>query len=302
MAAPSGISCSGGATCGDGVVDPGEQCDKGAQNGQPGVPCSSDCRSISVALPQLQVTWSLLGKTMVPDYDGANCDDFAAVTAHVEITGPASITDDLACTDHSKLYASWCAPGMNGAKPDCTAHLPAGNYQAAITLRAADGSNVTHAVSTKMVTVAPGPPVDLVVDFGMADFVKQDWTGSLRLRTSWGSDGAFCAAAQPAAAREAIKLTPAVSGMSAAGTPLDGTPADCYTPSNTKPDEELPNLPWGRYDVGLAGWDATGALAYCGSFPVFVGPGSHTQVWSITVPAASPPDGGAMDGGSANCF
>jgi len=29
--------------CGDGIVDPGEQCDLGGNNGAPGQPCTTSC-------------------------------------------------------------------------------------------------------------------------------------------------------------------------------------------------------------------------------------------------------------------
>ena len=39
-----GESASAAAICGDGIVEPGEQCDDGALNGTPGDGCSSECR------------------------------------------------------------------------------------------------------------------------------------------------------------------------------------------------------------------------------------------------------------------
>ena len=38
--------CDAASLCGDGVIDPGEQCDDGSANGTPGDDCSATCQCL----------------------------------------------------------------------------------------------------------------------------------------------------------------------------------------------------------------------------------------------------------------
>jgi cysteine-rich repeat protein len=298
--------CSGGSNCGNGVIDPGEQCDDGAQNGQPGIACSADCKAISIPHVQLQVVWQMLQQTGVADFAGAHCADVGAASAHVAVSGPASFEETIDCAAASRVYAANC-PEADGGQGmiGCGMLLPEGEYQATVTLVRADGSAVTRAVSTaKMMARAGSAITNLVVDFEMPDFL-QSYTGALQLRTSWGTDGNTCAQASPAVANESLRLVPAgpnstgqpVPGMTVHGTTLDGRPGACYTPTNNEPTEKATGIAWGPYNLTLEGFAAGSTTpAYCSTFPIFIGPGQNGQIWSPVVPASpAPTDGGAPD-------
>jgi len=297
--------CGGGAVCGNGVVESGEQCDDGARNGQPGDACSATCQSISVPLVQLQVAWSLLAMTGVPGYQGAGCKDVGAESAHVVIGGPAVADEIVPCLSYGRLYDADCPEADGGSMTSCGTHLPAGGYTATVTLLDGSGAPLTHGVSTAVVRAVAGQVATLPVDFEMKDFLAQ-YTGSLQLRASWGSDGTKCANATPPVMLEALRLVPMgqtapVMGMTMPNDiSLDGTPGMCFTPTTIYYSEEAKGVPWGPYTLGVEGFAQAGAPpAYCLSLPIFIGPGANNQAWSPTVPpVAQGPDGGAPSG----CF
>jgi hypothetical protein len=151
---------------------------------------------------------------------------------------------------------------------------------------------VTNAVSTPMTDVQPGTPVPFSVDFAQADFLDPSLTGELDVKVSWGADGTTCANAAPPVAMESILLLPdgsatPVPGMTLGGTKLDGTPGSCYTGTIAAPYEQIQGLTWGLYH--LAVYDKPG---FCLPLrPVFVLPGTTTNLYSITVPTLpAPPD------------
>src|SRR5262245_7349755 len=83
--------CGGGvsAVCGNGMVEVGEQCDRGGDNGKPNINCSSECKSVSVLIPQINVSWDILAKTGVAAYKGAGCNDVDAPFVRVILDGPS---------------------------------------------------------------------------------------------------------------------------------------------------------------------------------------------------------------------
>jgi hypothetical protein len=298
----------GGARCGDGHLDPGEQCDEGAQNGQPGVACSASCQKISVPVVQLEVQWSpLLSHTGVDGFGGAHCEDVGAVFAHVVVTGPTRIDEMIPCVGiASRTFAADCPEADGGmGMVSCGQHLAEGSYQATVTLVRADGSAVTRAVSGDMVAAIAGPVTQLPVDFEMADFL-QSYTGSLELRLSWGADGNSCSQATPPVVMEALRLSRmgmAVTGKHAiasdgtVGNALDGTPGTCYVPTTTRFTEEAKDLDWGPYQLTIEGFAAgTATAAYCATQAIFIGPGTNNQIWTLTVPSV------AQGGPDAGCF
>src|SRR5689334_22077487 len=91
---------SSGPMCGNGIIEAGEQCDRGPLNGTTGQSCSKDCKSVSVNLVQLSVTWGvdLIGKgDPVPGYTSPGCSNFGATKAHVIIEGPSPTDKVVDC-------------------------------------------------------------------------------------------------------------------------------------------------------------------------------------------------------------
>jgi hypothetical protein len=310
------IGCGGNggaaAVCGNGVVESGEQCDKGSDNGQPCSTCNSRCQSISVPLPQLQVHWSMLDDPAI-GFPGTKCNAIGAVSAHVIINGknPAGpdvrIEESIPCELQSKLYAS--NPGTGNGVGDCATHLPAGKYSVTVTLERDDNTAVTQALSTVPTDVVAGPPTDFNIYFGVSDFLLQTYTGSLQLRLGWGKDRVGCAMAMPPVVREALRLVPkhgqlipkAIKTDPPGGTALDGTPSACYTPDGTThSSENATSLLFGPYQLFVGGYeDKQAQPTYCGRFDVFVGPGDNNPIFYPVVPMVTP-DGGVPDGDS-NC-
>jgi hypothetical protein len=293
--------------CGNGIVETGEECDHGANNGAPGNTCSATCQNIFLNHPQVIVHWELAAHTAVAAYGGTNCMDVTADFAHVLLVGPNGFRydDDVPCLNGSKIVGGICVTLPGGAQ-DCSTPLPAGLYQATVyLLRSSDGTFLTKAVTTspKMVTgTKANEMVTLPVDLEPSDFLVP-YNGSLNLTTSWGRDLTGCEAASPVVDKELLILSPddnspPVAGKTLPGTPLDGSaPAACFIPdvgpNINRHVEEAANLPWGQYRLRIRGYaGGQSDPAYCGVFDVFVGPGANTKPFALTVPAAVPTDAG----------
>lgn len=311
LAVSSGGGCGGGAAvCGDSKVEGDEQCDKGAQNGQKGIPCSAACKSISVPSAKLNINWKLLGN-LNPSVDGykpAGCADFGATKAHLIIVGP---TDDdgydrlVNCEDRGLMYVGVCPEKTDAGQGDCKPLHP-GKYTVTVTLQGDTGLAVTAAISTPPIEVTEnlGAAVQFTIDFEPNDFLKQNYTGTFKFNAHWGAMGKKCADA--AITSESILLVPdgkmiPVKGKTKDGTPLDGMPGKCYVPgpNDFVPGEEIANLPWGRYNLGIY----SQAKAFCMAQKIFVNPGTNPYAYQFVVPMfTAPTDAGAPgDGGVMTC-
>jgi len=269
----------GGAVCGNGVKETGEQCDNGAQNGMTGSNCSATCTGVSIPRASLQVSYSRLNVTSdgYTNYPAPTCNDLGIANAQIVIAGPMPDTKLVPC---SQTSATWdpITPGM---------------YQATITLLDAQGVALTKPRTSLMTDVQIGTPTVISLDFAEADYLKS-YKGTLYLVPSWGTVGTQCATAS--VTQEGLRLvksgtnTP-VAGMTVGGRKLDGTLASCFSPSAGTSFERIDNLPWGAYDLAVLGYQG-GTLSHCGLFHVFVGIGIATptlQLASVT----SDPDAGA---------
>ena len=277
-------ACGGNvAECGNSIVETDEDCDKGAQNGQKGVNCSAECKSISVPIGQVRVSWGVLKKTGVEGYGGGGCSDIGAVMAHVQIAGPTPFDEMRTCTEYGHLYS-----GQN---------VLGGTYKVTITLVDAGGNPVTKPVtSTEQNAIVGGETATLPVDFGVDAFLKA-YTGSFQLRASWGVEMATCTTAMPVVEQETIKLVPMgastpLTGATKLGTPLDGTPNACQIPGQEIYEKAL-DLPVGQYRLQVQGISG-GKVSYCKAQDIFIGPSKNSQPWSIIIPAAGA-DGGTCD-------
>ncbi len=304
------IDCGGdaGPTCGNGVVESGEQCDDGAKNGTAGDACSSSCNSISIAKVQLNITWSLFAylEPMPPGYQAPACSDFGATKIHLQLVGPTqtdgvdSFDTSLDCEKHSQGFPdpTLC---MRDATGRCMP-LPAGVYQATGTLLRDDGLAVSNAVSTTKISARPslGAPVILPIDFEPGDILNPQLTGTFKFHVGWGAMGVKCADAK--VTKESIVMLDGtghpVLTMTKDGTRLDGTPGNCYTPmivNGVLQPQEIDNLTWGRYSIAVYSPDA----GFCAMQPLFVNPGQNPVTYDLVAMVAPPrPDGGVGDGGA----
>ncbi len=100
---PAGETCAGGcAACGNGFVDPGEQCDQGAGNGGAGNHCRLDC-----TLPRC-------GDGTV-DFSHCAGNPDAACSSAADCTGGAACVPGEACD----LGTATCIGGTNDGAPCC---------------------------------------------------------------------------------------------------------------------------------------------------------------------------------------
>jgi hypothetical protein len=278
MAGATVVECSGSTpVCGNSMIESGEQCDKGTQNGVGGSGCTATCQAAAIDIAEVQVFVTRL-KDEVPGFDGSTCSDLGADKAHVVLAGPSPADELLPCTMNSKLYSN----------------VTPGTYQATVTLLDASGNPLTRPVQSTMAEVLSGPMVTLSVNFHQSDFIKQDYVGVLDFAPSWEKDSQYCAGAGPPVTFETVTLkTPAgapVTGMTSQGHKLDGTPGSCFTPSTTTPSdayERVANLTWGHYDLTITGKVTGGAIGYCKKFDVFVGPGVSNGTYALVVDPAN---------------
>jgi hypothetical protein len=300
---------SGPAVCGNGIVEVGEDCDKGSQNGVVGVNCSANCKSVSTKQTQMSISWAidLVGKgDPIPGYTTPGCSNFGATKAHVIIDGPSPSDKVVDCSRYVLKYPT-CLTLDTDMGEQCDMHPDPGPYQATVTLLRDDMTAITNAVSTPMINVVPGPEVPFPITFQMTDFLKQDYTGTLDFLAGWGAPKTNCMSANPMVTKEGIILRDAatdmiVMGMTTKGTKLDGTPGSCFSSDMINMlYEEVDNLPWGRYNLSI--FDPNGP--FCAKVPVFVNPGMFNTTFNVTVPMYTPPsmdagvpgDGGVDDGG-----
>ncbi len=277
------VEC-GGSVCGNGVLESGEQCDKGMQNGVSGSGCSATCQSVGIPRASVQVNFSLF-LTESPGYAGSDCQDLGIDHWSLHLDGPT--TDDqpnLGCLNKTKIYDS-VMPGM---------------YTATITLFDAAGNALTKMVKTATLEADLGGTAAMLYhDFLQVDFLKQDYQGVLLFDPNWGATGGSCTSANPTVAQEAVTLskmgTP-VAGMTLDGLSLDGTFGPCFMHSTSASAQKVSmQLPWGHYDLTLQGKDGGGALAYCQKYDVFVPAGTAPNAYELVVQSvgAENPDGGS---------
>jgi hypothetical protein len=68
---------------------------------------------------------------------------------------------------------------------------------------------------------------------------------------------------------------------------LDGMTTPCHTPTGTSDSYQVKNLPWGAYDLVVAGFSNPGGtqLTYCSTIPIFVGAGGANPTYKLQAQA-----------------
>jgi hypothetical protein len=265
--------------CGNGVKESGEQCDNGSKNGTQGNDCSAQCKLVSVPRATLSLQLAFL-EMESPNFPGSNESDLGVANAHVVISGPQMIDETWA---KGKLSYPWSG-------------VPAGDYQATVTLFDASGNALTKDVTSPMGHVDVPGTLNLKVNFHQSDFLKQDYMGVLYVSPNWGTLDTSCSAAVPAVDQESIQVLTAtgttLTGWTLMGDPganehnLDGTYGTCFYKSGVTLFEKVPNLTWGHYQVIVRG-KSSGLESYCKKFDdLFVGPGIQNPTYELAVTAA----------------
>jgi cysteine-rich repeat protein len=298
--------CGGSSSksvCGNGKVEPGEDCDNGPQNGQPGNGCSADCTFVDIHNTSLQVTWKI-NYQAAPGFTDEPCftvtDQGYQGYARVTLSGPVNYTDEYKCDDVSHTYID------QPSKP-----IPAGMYMVTVRLiehalpPATDTMDLTSDVSTPMaVPVASMMMANVQLNFTYDKFLNQNRMGNLFFETTgWrqpgdpdgGTDAGGpvlmgCSAANVIKVRfHLMRMGQPVSAMTTTGLALDGSPTDCHTPSGPTDSYHVMNLPWGPYEMVVGGYTNGGAtqLAYCETIPIFVGAGGANPTYQLVTLASS---------------
>jgi cysteine-rich repeat protein len=273
--------CGGGgatAKCGDGHLDPGEECDDGPMNGFDGV-CTMQCMKNIV---HTTLTANVgINRDIVPEYAGDACQSVAKLLV-IEGTDPNG-----AALPHQEVD---CTMGYNGWP---YYDVPPGTSTVAMQLWDDQGNAITPPRSTT-VTVVAGSNTVAWVDFTYKDFSTQ-YTGNLRWQTDWvnlavpdgGVDwdagvtgtGVGCAEAQPPVTQMRVTLandqgiavhdTATFIQNGQTYTTNTGQKGDCHT-YGTSDAEVVKNLPWGVYSLRVDGFDASNQATFCAIRNVFV--------------------------------
>jgi cysteine-rich repeat protein len=276
------MECGSSAVCGNGVMEGNEQCDNGALNGTPGNPCSATCTLVSVQRASLTVTYERLHVVTAdyPSFPAPTCADLGIDKAHLVLDGPAPQDVSMSC----------------GTNFSFDPIMP-GTYQATVTLLDVNGAALTKPVKSMMVAtdVGQSPTIDIV--FQTTDYLKT-YTGNFDFVPWWGTLNTACAAASVNKQTLTMTLpgsTTPVAMMTNDGMKLDGTQGNCFTGTDTMP-QEVKSMPWGHYDLVVTG-KVGGTVSFCRKFDIFVGVGVAVPTYDLVV---TPPMADA-DGGAATC-
>jgi cysteine-rich repeat protein len=267
-------ACGGDpAVCGNGVPEPGEQCDDG--NLADDDACSSVCRA--QATIDTVFRWLPLIASQFPGFF-ESCGGLQIETVEVAVVGPRSVTQQVPCS-----FGQLNVPS-----------LPAGSYTA--TLRAFDraGAALSRGTAIKEFTVA-GVTQELRVDWPYEDFTRS-YAGDFYFRVFWGGADT-CGGASPPVKQQTLSLErggTAIATMTMTGVPLDGSrPGPCHDARETL-NLVATSVPWGPARLLVMGEDADGVARFRGTFDTFVGAGTNPAL-DFDVPSLAPDAGVAPD-------
>jgi hypothetical protein len=287
-----------GPRCGDGHVDPGEECDNGAFNGFDQV-CTTGCRKL---IQHTTLTANVgIDRGIVPEYEGGDACGSVARTLVIDGTDPNG-----APLPHQEVD---CTQGYNGWP---FYDVAPGTFTLSMLLKDDAGNAITPA-KTGTGTVLAGSNTVVWVDFAYTDF-SATYTGNLRWQTDWVNmvvpdgglgdagvtgPGVACAAALPPIAKVRLTLrndqglvvndtASFKTGTATITTPTNGSAkVDCHDYA-TSDAEVVKNLPWGVYSLRVEGYDAGGQLAFCAARDVFTPKGEGIIFHAHGAPGACP--------------
>jgi cysteine-rich repeat protein len=264
--------------CGDGKVDPGEECDDGNDDQ------TDFCRECRTFLPaQLTIKWEF-NKNEAPMFTGDSCLDLRVSTVEVEVTGPVTRSSSETCSLRQVVFTD----------------LPAGTYVVRVTPRnAGDESLVTAPIEATVPYNGQDLIHEVVVPY---DAWSGTYDGTFYFRVLWA--GADCSAAAPPVAAHRLLLEAGgapVSVLTDDGDALDGSATGaCRTIAEDFP-QSAQAVPWGPATFTITGYDSGGTPQFEETFDTFVGAGPNNPEYEFDVnsltPDAGVPDAGVPDAG-----
>lgn len=297
------LSCGGhaapdnAARCGDGNLDPSEQCDDG--NGAGGDGCSASCRDERFG--DLVVQWEFnaqeAGQDDPPTFVTDSCLDFVAppsTTAYLHLrstSGPSPVDVMSDCRPPPDRHMH-----QHNLLPLTIGMLPVGTYVFEADILRDAGGGTTEVISqphTLTLTIPSGATLSPLprVSVKTSDFVPVP-TGTLYFTTLFGSAVAGgCSSTSPPTSAQRITLRDSTGAVVAdhtdTGLETDGAAMEpCRWPASAADSQRIEALPSGRYTLTVEGLDTAGAVAFCRTSRVFVGAGSNNPTYAIVVPAA----------------
>jgi cysteine-rich repeat protein len=255
-----GVVACGGASCGNGEVESGEQCDDG--NTRDDDACSNSCEQRDTV--DATIMWTLVANE-VPGFS-ESCLSLGATKVKLELSGTMSFTQEVDC-GLSELTLK--AP-------------PAGPYLVKGTLLDSMGMAITKGLAMANFTVA-GADQDVMLDFPAADFDRL-YNGTYLWRSKWGG-ATTCATATPQVVMTTIRLERGGQPLKTqSGVTLDGLTATPCLDFTGQMAGSFTGVPWGSATVIITGLDGTGTKRFEATLPTFVGAGVVNPTYEFDVP------------------
>jgi cysteine-rich repeat protein len=284
--------------CGNGIVDPNEECDDGHKWNNDG--CSSVCTQ-EIAHTYLVANVGI-NRGVVPGYPEDSCASVAKLLV-IDGLGPDGFQlahQEIDCTKFGEFGWTY-------------GDVPAGHYTVTMQLFDQDqGGNLTALTPPRDAEgdVAAGATTTIYVDFDFRDFTVA-YTGNLKWQYAWSSgeapdggvadggvtDGGVpgsvgCAAAVPATNKVRLTLRTdtgaVVNEVTSLGTHTNGSAAVACHDFGTSDAEIVSGLTWGIYRLRVEGLDPSNQVIYCGERDLFNTKGDGIIFRVVGMPGACP--------------
>ena len=254
-------SSSSSGTCGDGITDPGEQCDDGAANGTAGDACSATCTLVGGGVGHIMANWQLADIDAGGNTTATACPPgFDTAALHTVAASPDGTALDPCTSVNSNCYIDlFNCSDSTGVSSD----LPAQNYLTWVEITSHDGSSVYATSTAAFVDITNQDLAFNTQILNNGGYFRLSWT--LMGETS-GQTLACSATAAASSAGGSVETTATVTG----GSTAFSDKFNCEDHFGYSA-----GLPEGSYTVQIDALDSTNAA---------LGPGTTLTDKQITAP------------------